>query len=77
MRKLVAQVGASLYFHVCSVNLFTDQDARWRVDFVGDVAIVKHRMAEMISTLACRTWASRAMRVAQVFEILSLLSSGA
>eukprot|EP00959_Pyramimonas_sp_CCMP1952_P008779 183847-Pyramimonas_sp.AAC.1 len=36
MRKLVAQVGTSLYFHACSMNPFTDQDARWRVDFVGD-----------------------------------------
>eukprot|EP00959_Pyramimonas_sp_CCMP1952_P425791 8918580-Pyramimonas_sp.AAC.1 len=48
------------------MNPFTDQDARWRVDFVGDVETVKHRMSGMISTLECRAWASRAMRVAQL-----------
>eukprot|EP00959_Pyramimonas_sp_CCMP1952_P143605 3006427-Pyramimonas_sp.AAC.1 len=65
MGKLVAQAGASLYFHVCSMNPLTDQGARWRVDFVGDVATVKHCMAGMMGTPKCRTWASRAMRVAQ------------
>eukprot|EP00959_Pyramimonas_sp_CCMP1952_P009229 192538-Pyramimonas_sp.AAC.1 len=65
MRKLLAQVATNLYFHVCSATPFTDEDAYWRVDFVGDGATAQHRMAGMLSTLECRTWASRAMRVAQ------------